>query len=134
MNLRHLRHHLASSAGFTLVELLVVLVVLSALLAIGVPQYLGGRARAERRVAQADLRAAVPYAHAYFVDHDTFATMTTAALRAGDASVPPDVTVVSASASGYCLTETVGGQTWSLGGPGGTYFESADCTGAPVVP
>jgi general secretion pathway protein G len=128
-----LRHHLASSAAFTLVEMLVVLVIIAALLVIGVPQYLHQRSRAEARVAQADIRATMPYAHAYYADNGTFATMTTAALRAQYGSIPPDVTVASGAANGYCLTETEGAQTWSVSGPGATYFQSADCTGSPVA-
>jgi prepilin-type N-terminal cleavage/methylation domain-containing protein len=128
----NLRHHLASAAAFTLVEMLVVLVIISALLLIGVPQYLNQRARAEKRVAQADIRATMPYAHAYYADHDTYATMTTAALRAQYGSIPPNVTVAAASASRYCLTETDGGQTWSASGPDAAYYASADCTGAAV--
>jgi len=128
-----MRHHLASSAAFTLVEMLVVLIIISALLAIGVPQYIHQRERAEARVAQADLRATMPYAHAYFAENDAYTSMTTAALRAQYGSIPPDVAVVSASGTGYCLTEAAGGHAWSLSGPDGTYYESADCTGSAVA-
>ena len=58
----------AAEDGFTLIELLVVLVIIAVLLAIAVPSYLGFKARAADRAAQANLRAAMPAAEAYYTD------------------------------------------------------------------
>jgi prepilin-type N-terminal cleavage/methylation domain-containing protein len=122
---------LSSETGFTLIELLVVLVIIAVLIAIAVPSYLGFRERAANRAAQANLRASLPAAEAYYSDNKTYVGMDPAALRLIDAGLSPTLTVVYATASNYCLTETVADATWSLRGPGTPapgYFPNATCT------
>jgi type IV pilus assembly protein PilA len=58
--------------GFTLVELMVVIVILSILIVIGLPTFLGVRARFQDRGAQTDLRNTVLSARILFTDTATF--------------------------------------------------------------
>ncbi|MHB8296444.1 MAG: type II secretion system protein [Acidimicrobiales bacterium] len=46
-------------SGFTLIELMVVILIIAILMAIAIPTYLGARNRAENRAARANLRTAL---------------------------------------------------------------------------
>jgi type IV pilus assembly protein PilA len=107
-----------SEQGFTVIELLVVIIIIGILLAIAVPSYLGFRDRAANNSAKANLRAALPSAETFYADNGTYAAMDATALVAIDSGVSPTLTVASAAAGSYCLTDTVSGKTWSVLGPG----------------
>jgi type IV pilus assembly protein PilA len=127
----HLRRRLAGNAGFTLVELLIVLVIVGVLLAIAVPSYLGYRDRAVEKTALSNLRQALPAAELYYDVNDSYVGMTRAELLALNLGLSPDVDVASASPAEYCLRTTVQGRAWSVSGPGpapGDFVANGTCT------
>ncbi len=60
--------------GFTLIELMVVLLIIAILLAIAIPTFLGARKTANARSTQEDLRNALTAEQTYWTANQTFAT------------------------------------------------------------
>jgi type IV pilus assembly protein PilA len=58
--------------GFTLIELMVVVLIIAILIAIAIPTFLGLRRRAQDRAAQSDLRNGLTAAKAFYTDDETF--------------------------------------------------------------
>jgi type IV pilus assembly protein PilA len=132
--------------GFTLIELMTVVLIIGVLVLLALPTYLGARTRAWDHAAQSDVRNAFAAEKAYYTDNLTYttnpATMTAieAAITyiAGDtplvtdvvyldwAPVPNIVYVSALSESGTCwyLRETDGG--------GSQYASDPACGAADV--
>jgi type IV pilus assembly protein PilA len=58
--------------GFTLIELMVVVLIIAILIAIAIPTFLGARTKAQDRAAQSDLRTALVTAQAFYTDNETY--------------------------------------------------------------
>ncbi len=54
--------------GFTLIELMVVVLIIAILISIAIPTFLGARRRAQNRAAQSNLRNALTAEKTYYVD------------------------------------------------------------------
>ena len=72
---RILSHRLRPSdeEGFTLIELMVVVLIIAILIAIAIPTFLGARQRAQDRATQADLRNALTAQKTFYTDGEAFA-------------------------------------------------------------
>ena len=73
--------------GFTLIELMVVVLIIAILLAIAIPTFLGARNRANDRAAQSSLRNGLTAAKTIFTDQQDYAAATDGALSAVEPSL-----------------------------------------------
>ena len=126
-------------------ELVVVIVIIGALLAIALGSYLLFRDRAQTMTAKANVRSALPAIEAYFVDNHDYAfdrrADGTAAATVEDALVTYDaglrfsglhrITITSvAGGSSYCVS-AIGsdGESWKRAGPSsGTTGPTTPCS------
>jgi type IV pilus assembly protein PilA len=128
-----MRERLDKEEGFTLIELMVVVLIIAVLVAIAIPSFLGFRNRAQDRSAQADLRNTLLGEKAVWTDNGAF-TETEADLKAFEptliinttAAADPGVFVdmsVAANDDAVCLQQaSASGNVFAI-------FEDSSATG-----
>lgn len=83
----------AHEEGFTLIELMVVVLIIAVLLAIAIPTFLGAQSKAKDRSAQSSARNAITAANTIYADTGSFAGATTTELGV----VEPSLTYAAAA-------------------------------------
>ena len=73
--------------GFTLIELMVVVLIIAILLAIAIPTFLGAQNKAKDRSAQSSARNALTNAKTIFADTGVYSDVTVAKLTASEPSL-----------------------------------------------
>src|SRR5262245_36488823 len=73
--------------GFTLIELMVVVLIIAILITIAIPSFLGARRRAEDRAAQSNLRTALVQAKVVYTDRQDYTFATAPALQALEGAI-----------------------------------------------
>ena len=146
--------------GFTLIELMVVVLIIAILLAIAIPTFLGARSRAQNRATESTLRNALTAEKTIYTDAQSYSS-TTASLASVEPSlswVAPlgtaasfvsntvEVATTGASSNAVCLSTKSGSGTYygivdvaqpdSTGGftaAGTFYFKGAADLTCPTV-
>lgn len=143
-----------AESGFTLIELMVVVLIIAILVAIALPTFLGARKRAADRAAETRLRTAYTTARTYYIDSQTYTGIdgpgvlnsietsvesnTLALANVREVSVRDVATdgflLVTESTSGafVCMAENPGGgQIRGLDDAADSFVTITDCQNAP---
>ena len=137
----------SKASGFTIVELLIVIVVIGILAAITIVSYSGVTSRANTAANQSNANSVIQAAEAVFADNNAYPTSpaTVASLSTGAAKLPAGITLgtatptagstimytvktVSSVVTGYCVgywNYTTGAAAYLYGGSATTWNGSA---------
>jgi type IV pilus assembly protein PilA len=132
--------------GFTLIELMVVVLIIAILIAIAIPTFLGARSRAQDRAAQSDLRNGLTAEKTYYTDNEAYTDVAADLLEiepsldwGGDLTVDVGDALAVGDSAVVCVEQTSkSGQDFALadiatGDDAGTYYNRGACSVDPAV-
>jgi type IV pilus assembly protein PilA len=138
--MKAIRRRLASDEGFTLIELMVVVMIIAVLIAIAIPSFLGFRKSAQDRSAQSDLRNVLVAEKAFWLEEgdytETAADITALEPNAVIAAAPADgvyLDLNDADSDVVCMVRTAAsGNTWAIweSSTAGTWYGDTDLSAA----
>ena len=144
--MKTIRRGLNKDEGFTLIELMVVVMIIAVLIAIAIPSFLGFRKSAQDRSAQSELRNVLLSEKAFWLDTGAY-TETAADITAfepnanlnADPTLGVALDLRDATSDIVCLSRTAeSGNAFSIweSSSAGTYYGDtdlsvADCTDTP---
>ena len=122
--LEMLRKRREDDEGFTLIELMVVVLIIAILIAIAIPTFLGARQRAQDRAAQSNVRNAFTAEKTFYTDGQAY-TATVSDMTAIEPSLTYTTNAASLAASGNLVflnvtTVTTTNDTVILGAQSGS--------------
>jgi prepilin-type N-terminal cleavage/methylation domain-containing protein len=105
--LREMQEVSRDERGFTLMELLIVILIIGILAAIAIPAFLAQRKKAEQAAVNSDTRNAATAEALYFIDHDNFANtealLETEGFRQSNGVTTTAKVPAAAGGGGYCV-------------------------------
>jgi type IV pilus assembly protein PilA len=138
--MKTIRRGLKRDEGFTLIELMVVVMIIAVLIAIAIPSFLGFRRSAQDRAAQSELRNVLLSEKAFWLDNGDY-TETAGDITAfepnavinADPALGVYIDLRDADSDVVCMTRTAdSGNTFSIweSSAGGTFYGATDLSGA----
>jgi type IV pilus assembly protein PilA len=135
-----IRRGLRRDEGFTLIELMVVVMIIAVLIAIAIPSFLGFRQSAQDRSAQSEVRSVLLAEKAYWLENGDY-TETAGDITAfepnavmnADPAAGVYIDLNGASSDIVCITRTSdSGNSFSVweSSTGGTFYGDTDLSGA----
>jgi prepilin-type N-terminal cleavage/methylation domain-containing protein len=125
---------ITGEAGFTLMELMIVVVILGILLSVSAGAFIRMRDRGETSAAELNVRAALSAAELYYAHHDTYDGMTLSKLESLDAGIRlSGEPVISSDGKKYCLESTHNGHPPTVSVEPGHNIHSVTGPGGEIV-
>ncbi len=131
--------------GFTLIELMVVVLIIAILIAIAIPTFLGARTKANDAAAKSNLRNGLAAEETVYTDGQTYSADTSVGgvLKTTESSLQwgtAPAVVVSADGSVFCLDDQSQSKTFfaiakvATGANAGVYYAKGATNPCPAAP